>query len=143
MSANHVSHLRAWREHCGQSLASLAAESGVPELRLLAIERDEIDCYVFELRALAAALNVDIARLLEPPPASSADPFRTQVMAQMMRDICVEAVTTYEDMNRLDELRIAGDAEPYWLEIAELFSRSVHAITQVAEASGAFAPAKR
>lgn len=67
--------------------------------------------------------------LLDATPTIDVDTtFQQRLLAQMLRDLCVEAVTTYDDMGRLDELKIADDADAFWLSIAELFMASLDQI---------------
>ena len=41
-----------------------------------------------------------------------------KIIAQLIRDICVEAVVTYEQRGELDKLRINTSADGSWLTVA-------------------------
>jgi hypothetical protein len=54
--------------------------------------------------------------------------FERRLLAQMLRDLCVEAVTTYDDMGRLDELKVNDEADDFWLGVAGFFMESLDQI---------------
>lgn len=78
------------------------------------------------LNAVAEALGCEPWRILAGPPSS--DEFRTQLIAQMLRDVCVEAVTTFDDLGRLDELKKNIEAEEFWRQVAAHFEGAVETI---------------
>ncbi|MFN0024922.1 MAG: hypothetical protein ACKVS5_13600 [Parvularculaceae bacterium] len=79
--------------------------------------------------------------LPDVPAAIVADAaFQQRLLAQMLRDLCVEAVTTYDDMGRLNELKIADDADAFWLSIAELFMASLDQIRRTRPVVASAAP---
>lgn len=132
-------YLKEWRAAQAMSLGGLAARSRLPETRLSAIESGGEDFTGEDLRAIAGALGCAPACVLAGPPQhETADgAFENRLLAQMIRDICVEAVTTYDDMGRIDELRIAADADEFWLGVADLLNEAVRSISRT-RAVGAF-----
>ncbi len=56
--------LRVWREHRGYEAGTLAAAAGVPLETIAAIEAGHVDPPVGVLKALAAALKVEIEDLI-------------------------------------------------------------------------------
>ena len=53
-----------------------------------------------------------------------------KIIAQLIRDICVEAVVTYEQRGELDKLRINTSPDGSWLTVAEHFCNTVEKINQ-------------
>lgn len=74
--------------------------------------------------------------LLEGPDTA----FQQRLLAQMLRDVCVEAVTTYDELGRLHELKIADDADEFWLSVASLFMESLDQIRRTRPAVASAAP---
>jgi transcriptional regulator with XRE-family HTH domain len=124
--------LAAWRDAQSLSLEALAARAGLHPTRLAAIEAGEQDFTGAELSALAEALGCAPWHLLEGLPHDGVNDsvFDNSLLAQMIRDICVEAVTTYDDMGRLDELKVSGEADAFWRSVAALLHGELRSILQ-------------
>lgn len=118
--------LKEWRIAQAFSVEDLALRSGVAASHITAMETRSLDYTGDQLNAVAESLGCEPWRILAGPPA--AEEFRKILVAQMLRDICVEAVTTFEDMGRLDDLRENVDAEEFWLQVAEHFESAVEII---------------
>lgn len=133
MSAIGLPHLRAWRDAHAMSVAALSKRASIEASRIEALEDLSADYCGAELLELAAAFNCDAWRFLQGPPDTSLEARqRTKIAAQLMRDICVEAVTTYDDMGRLNDLKVSMEAEVFWEKVADLFSQSVASISRKA-----------
>lgn len=120
------SFLREWRMARAFTIDDLAHRSGVAAPLIEAMETCASDYTGAHLDAIAQSLGCEPWRLLAGPPAAEA--FRIKLVAQMLRDICVEAVTTFDDMGRLDDLRKNLDAEEFWLPVAAHFESAVQLI---------------
>lgn len=132
MTASGLPVLKAWRSARSLSLDALAFQSGLDTGTISAIEAGEKDYTGNELQALAGVFGCTPSGLLNgpyPPPFEAGGSER-HLLAQMLRDLCVEAVTTFDDMDRLEELKIAAEADEFWLGVADLFSESVISIRQ-------------
>lgn len=57
--------------------------------------------------------------------ASKESDLDTKLIAQMLRDVCVEAVLSFEEMGRLEELKVNKEAEQLWLEVATEFRKAL------------------
>lgn len=110
----------------------LAEQAGTPVHVVEAIESGASDFTGAQLEAFAGALGCEPWRLIAGPPdvLDAADEFRTRLVAQMLRDICVEAVTTFEEIGRLDDLRKNIEAEEFWCAVARLFDEARETICQ-------------
>jgi transcriptional regulator with XRE-family HTH domain len=124
--------LKAWRSARSISLDALASQSGLDTAVISAIEAGEKDYTGNELQALASAFGCTPSGLLNgpSPPVLEAGASERRLLAQMLRDLCAEAVTAFDDMDRLEELKIAAEADEFWLGVADLFSESVISIRQ-------------
>lgn len=134
-------HLREWRDEKLLSSTDLAERSGLSSAAIENIESGASDFTGAQLEALADALDCEPWRLIfgPPDPAADRDQFRTRLVAQMLRDICVEAVTTFDDLGRLDDLRKNLDAEEFWCAVATLFEDAMATIRRTSP-SGSSAP---
>lgn len=65
---------------------------------------------------------------LRPAANEPETAFQRRLLAQMLRDLCVEAVTTYDDMGRLEELKVNEEADAFWISVAGLFMESLDQI---------------
>lgn len=118
--------LKEWRISQAFSVEDLALRSGVAASLISAMETGSSDYTGGQLIAIAESLGCEPWRILAGPPSTAE--FRTKLVAQMLRDICVEAVTTFEDMGRLDDLRENVDAEEFWFQVAEHFEGAIETI---------------
>lgn len=134
------SFLRDWRINRALSIEDLAQRTGVAFSAIEAIESGESDFSGKQLAAFAGALGCENWRILCGPPAS--DAFRVRLVAQMLRDVCVEAVTAFDDMGRLDDLKRSVEAEDFWLQVSAHFESAVEAICR-ASSSDPSVPSER
>lgn len=142
MTVVGLSVLKAWRSARLLSLEALAIQSGLDAAAILAIETGDKDFTGAELQALAGVLNCTPSGLLNGPssPSIDAGAFERRLLAQMLRDVCVEAVNTFDDMGRLEDLKIAADADEFWMAVAALFSEAVRSVRQAQALDAPFAP---
>jgi transcriptional regulator with XRE-family HTH domain len=136
--------LAEWRAAQSLSLDSLAARAGIQPTRLGAIESGEQDFTGADLRAIAEALGCAPCLLLEGSPYDSFGDaaFDNRLLAQMIRDICVEAVTTYDDMGSLDDLKVSGEADAFWRSVAALLIEELSAIRKTRRPAAFFVPSE-
>lgn len=132
--------LKEWRISQAFSVEDLALRSGVSASLISAMETGSPDYTGGQLIAVAESLGCEPWRILAGPPCPAE--FRTKLVAQMLRDICVEAVTTYEDMSHLDDLRENVDAEDFWLQVAAHFESALDTMCR-ASSTDPFALSKK
>lgn len=118
--------IREWRVALALTVEDLARLSCLSPSLIADMETGASDYSGTNLNAVAEALSCEPWRILAGPPSS--DEFRTQLIAQMLRDVCVEAVTTFDDMGRLDELKKNIEAEEFWRQVAAHFEGAVETI---------------
>lgn len=118
--------LREWRVGRALSVEELACRSGLSPSLIDEMESGASDYTGTNLRAVAESLSCEPWRILAGPP--TLEEFRIRLIAQMLRDVCVEAVTTFDDMGRLDELKKNIEAEDFWRQVAAHFEGAVEII---------------
>ena len=118
--------LQDWRVGRALSIEELARRSGLSPSLISEMESGASDFTGTNLKAVAESLGCEPWRILAGPP--TLQEFRTRLVAQMLRDVCVEAVTTFDDMGRLDELKRNIEAEEFWRQVAAHFEGAVEVI---------------
>ena len=107
-------YLTEWREFRGISIPELSLKSGFSTKIIEEIELGTGLYNEHHLRSFSDALGCHPCSLLQMPPSSD----QIKFLAQALRDITNEAVISYEEMGRINELRQWRESDELWKEIA-------------------------